>query len=119
MDAVVELTVGADDTAIAMRSGDVPVLATPRLVALCEEAAIEAAGPPVEEGMTTVGARFEIEHKKPTFLGGRVRAEAHLVSESPDGRRLEFEIEVKDGDGDVVARGRHSRVRVPRSRFGG
>ena len=48
----VELVVTDDDTAIAARSGDVAVLSTPRVVALCEEAAIAAIGKRLAKGET-------------------------------------------------------------------
>ena len=111
-----ELEVGDGDTAIAMRSGDVAVLATPRLVALCEEACVAAVGP-VPEGRTTVGTRIEMDHTKATPVGGRVVAEARLAGGSLEERRLEFEVVARDGDGEEVGRARHWRAVVRRDRF--
>ena len=67
--ASVTLTVAEDDLAIAHRSGDVPVLATPRVVALCEEATVAAVAGQVPEGSTTVGSRVECDHTRRSLLG--------------------------------------------------
>jgi predicted thioesterase len=103
------------DTATALRSGDVPVLATPRVLALAEEAAVLAVAGRLPAGSTSVGAWVELFHLAPTRVGRRVVAEA--VLESAEGRRLEFSIRVREG-GEEVARARHRRVIVPRARFG-
>jgi len=102
------------DTALSIGSGDVPVLATPRIVALCEEAAVKAVRDYLEPTETTVGTRVSIEHLAPTTVGRRVRAYATL--EDVDGKTLSFTIEASDAVG-VVARGTHTRVVVERERF--
>jgi len=112
--ATVELTVADLDTAVALRSGDVPVLATPRVVALAEEATVAAAAPALAPHLTTVGTRVEIDHLAPSVVGARVVAQARL--EVVDGRRLAFGVSVADG-ATVVARGRVERVVVDRDRF--
>lgn len=111
---VAELEVAEEDTASALRSGDVPVLATPRLVALCEEAACEAAASVLEDGQTTVGMRVQIDHVAPIAVGTKVRAEAKL--ERVEGRRLRFSVSVTDACG-LVAAGKLTRVIVDRHRF--
>jgi predicted thioesterase len=108
------LTVTDDDTAIAFGSGDVPVLATPRIVALAEEATCAAVAPRLAEHETTVGIRVELDHTRPTGLGGSVTADALLSH--VDGRRLEFDIVVRDEVGQVAS-GRVTRVAVDRERF--
>jgi fluoroacetyl-CoA thioesterase len=113
--ARVALTVTDADTALAMRSGDVPVLATPRVLALAEEAAVAAVRGALRPGETTVGAQVELAHLRPTRVGASVVAEAHL--EAVEGRRLRFAFRVTEG-GTEVARGRHLRVVVRRDGFG-
>lgn len=103
------------DTAAALRSGDVPVLATPRLVALCEEATVAAAAPGLEPGETTVGTRVELDHLAPSPVGATVVATAAL--ESVAGRALTFRVAAVQ-DGREVARGIVCRVVVDRRRFG-
>lgn len=114
MSADVDLVVGDVDTAVAMRSGDVEVLATPRLIALCEEAAITAVSGGLEGDETTVGMRVQFDHLSPTPVGGRVRAEATL--ERTEGRRLTFTVSVSDGRG-LVGAGKITRVVVLKERF--
>ena len=108
------LQVTASDTAQAFRSGTVPVFATPRLVALLEEAAVHALEGRLGEGETTVGTRIEVLHLSPTPVGGTVRAEARLVS--TDGRLLRFAVVAFD-DQAKVAEGAHERVIVNEQRF--
>lgn len=110
----VELEIRDADTAVAMGSGDVPVLATPRLVALCEQAACVALDGALDEGDTTVGLAVDIKHLAPSAIGCSVVAEARL--EAVDGRRATFACRVTQGDTEV-ARGRHVRVVVNRAQF--
>ena len=112
--AAVELVVSESDTALAIRTGDVPVLATPRVVTLAEEASVMAIEGELAEGSTSVGYRVQLDHLAPTAVGGKVRAEATL--ESIEGRRLTFRVSVNDGHG-LVAAGRITSVIVERSRF--
>jgi fluoroacetyl-CoA thioesterase len=108
------LVVSDDDTALALHTGDVPVLATPRVVSLAEEASVNAIETMLAEGTTSVGYRVQLDHLAPTPVGGKVRAEATL--EAIEGRRLTFRVSVSDGHG-LVAAGRITRVIVERVRF--
>ena len=102
------------DTAIALKSGEVDVLGTPRLIALAEEASIIAIGDLLPAGQTTVGMRVQIDHLAPTNVGSSVAAEATL--EKVEGRRLTFTISVSDHCG-LVAAGKVTRVVVDKERF--
>ena len=112
--ASVTLVVDDADTALALRSGDVPVLGTPRVIALAEEATIVAIGNQLPDGRTTVGYQVQLAHLTPTPVGGTVTAEATL--EQVEGRRLTFRVAVNDARG-LVAAGRITRVVVERARF--
>jgi predicted thioesterase len=112
--ARVELTVTDTDTALAVGSGDVPVLGTPRVLALAEAATVAATATRLPSGSTTVGTRVELEHRAATPVGRTVAARAELVK--VDGRRLTFEVIVTDGN-EVVATGRVERALVDRQRF--
>lgn len=103
-----------DDTAVALRSGDVPVLATPRIVALCEEASVAAVAGHLDDGETSVGHTVQLDHVVPTRVGGRVRAEATLSKVT--GRKLTFTVSVSDTRG-LVAAGKLARVIVDAERF--
>jgi fluoroacetyl-CoA thioesterase len=106
--------VAHDDTAVALRSGDVPVLGTPRVIALVEEAAMIAVADQLPTGQTTVGMRVQLDHLAPTNVGSSVAAEATL--ERVEGRRLTFTVSVTDQCG-LVAAGKVTRVVVETERF--
>jgi predicted thioesterase len=114
---VAEVThlVGEDDTATGMGSGDVPVLATPRLLALAESATVAAVAGTLSSETTSVGTRVELEHLVASPVGVRVSVRAELVA--IDGRLLRFEIVAEHPDGRVVAHGGINRVVVDRVRF--
>ncbi|MFR9778336.1 thioesterase family protein [Micromonospora sp. MS34] len=114
LSARVELTVTDADTAQAMGSGDVPVLGTPRVLALAEAATVAATATRMPAGSTTVGVRVELDHRAATPVGRTVIAQARLAK--IDGRRLLFEVTVADGD-ETVAEGRVERLLVDRQRF--
>lgn len=117
--------VTVEDTARALGSGDVDVLATPRLLAWCEAATCAvatgdgaiAAGVPVGWEVTSVGTRVRMEHLLPTPVGGQVSVQARLVA--VDGRLLRFEVVATDRHGGVVATGDVTRVVVDRDHFAG
>lgn len=112
--ASVKLVVSDADTAIAHHSGEVPVLATPRLIALCEEAAHSAVAGDIPAGQTTVGMRVQVDHLHPTNIGSAVAAEATL--DKVEGRRLTFTVTVNDHGG-LVAAGKVTRVIVNTEQF--
>ena len=112
--ARVHLDVTDADTALAVGSGDVPVLATPRVVALCEQASIAALDDSLAGGTTSVGMRVQLDHLAPTAVGHAVTAEATL--EKVEGRRLTFTVSVRDAHS-LVAAGKVTRVVVDRARF--
>ena len=119
----VRIVVADTDTAIAMGSGDVPVLGTPRLLALAEAAAVAAISPGLEPGVTSVGTSAVMEHRRPSPVGAQVVVEAELTE--VDGRRLEFSFIARqeplagspDDQDAVVGAGTLERVLVDRDRF--
>lgn len=114
MSAEVELVVAESDTAVALRSGEVPVLGTPRVVALCEEASVAVVAGRLAAGETTVGHTVQLDHVAPTRVGTTIRAEATLLK--VNGRRLTFSVSVSDARG-LVAAGKITRVVVDAERF--
>jgi predicted thioesterase len=122
---VVQVSVGArgdvvavvtdDDTAAALGSGSLPVLATPRLLAWCEAACCRALEAGLDDGTSSVGTTARLQHLAPSRVGERVTATA--VVAAVDGRRLTFEVDVTDAGGTVVARGTLERVVVDEARF--
>lgn len=114
LSARIELTVTEADTAEAFRSGSVPVLATPRLMALCEEASCKAVDGYLPEQCTSVAKRVQFDHLVPVGIGGVVWAEATL--DRIEGRRLVFTLSVSESAG-LVAAGKLIRVIVDRKAF--
>jgi predicted thioesterase len=114
--ATLHFTVGEDDTAAALGSGSLPVLATPRVLAWCEAATCAALEPELGAGETSVGTRVALEHTRGSRVG------VHLdVTASPvfrDGRLHRFGVLVRESDGGpVVATGEITRVVVDADRF--
>jgi len=109
-----KLVVAHEDTAVALKSGEVLVLGTPRLIALVEEASLHAVADQLPNGQTTVGMRVQVDHLAPTKIGSSVAAEATL--EKVEGRRLTFTVTVTDHGG-LVAAGKVTRVVVETERF--
>ena len=108
------VTVQDANTAIAMRSGSVPVFATPALAALMEEAAVAALAGAPDEGRTSVGTHLDLQHLAATPIGIAVRAEARLMT--IDGWRLIFRITAHD-EVEQVGQATHQRMIVDQERF--
>lgn len=103
-----------EKSALAMGSGNLPVFATPALVALMENAAMMAVATSLPEGSTTVGGAINIQHTRPSGIGQKVSATARLTA--VDGRKLSFELVVHDSSG-VIGEGTHVRFIVDAERF--
>ena len=94
-------TVTEADTAAAIGSGEVPVLATPRVLALAERATVAAVAGALQAEATTVGTRVELDHLASSLVGADLAVEA--VLERVDGRRLEFAVRLRNGDRPVAS----------------
>ena len=114
-EAALQRTVTADDTARALGSGDLDVLATPRLLAWCEAATVAAVARQVGAASTTVGTRVEVEHLRACAVGTAVDVRATLVH--VDGRLLRFDVAATDPTGLLLGRAGITRVLVDRVRF--
>ena len=102
------------NTAAALGSGSLDVFATPAMVALMENAALEAVAKSLPEGSTTVGTLVNVAHTRATGMGDIVTAEA--VLEEVDGRRLIFSVTASDSKGQI-GKGMHERFIVDCERF--
>ncbi len=109
-----ELTVTDAVTAVKVGSGDMPVLATPMMMALMENAAMLAVRDALPEGCTTVGGHIESSHLKPSRVGDVVRAEAELTK--VDGKKIVFKVSAYSGD-ILLGEGTHLRFIVDRDKF--
>lgn len=107
-------TVEAHNTAHAIGSGDLAVFATPAMVALMENAAMQAVAAHLPEGATTVGSEMNCSHIKPSKLGATITATAVLTA--VEGRKLSFTVGASDEQG-IIGEGVHVRFIVDRDRF--
>lgn len=117
--AVLRFSVAEEDTALAVGSGSLPVLGTPRLLAWCEAATCAAIDPTLPAGSTSVGTRISLEHLAASPVGQEVEVSAS--SSFVDGRLHRFTVAARhvgpDGPGKVVASGEVTRVVVDAEKF--
>lgn len=113
--ATLTITVGTDDTALALGSGDVPVLATPRLLAVAEAATVAAIVGELADGQTSVGTRIQLDHLLASPIGDQVSVRAEVAH--VDGRLVRFTVAAQSSNGRLVGHGEVTRVIVDRDRF--
>jgi predicted thioesterase len=113
--ATLEFVVTDADTASALGSGDVPVLATPRAIAWAEAATCSVLADCLEDGETTVGVHVDVEHRVASRVGETVVATA--VVARIDRRRITFDVTVVNPDGVTALTGTVDRVRLDRETF--
>lgn len=109
-----KIKVTLENCASAVGSGGLDVFATPSMVALMENAAMNAVAPFLSEGSTTVGAEIDTTHIKPSALGAEIEATATLTA--VEGRKLVFDVEARDTSG-TIGKGTHVRFIVDIERF--
>ncbi len=107
-------TVATADTAAALGSGDLPVFGTPALIALLEQAAVDALSGVLPAELTSVGVYLEVHHIAATPPGMAVQAQAIVTT--VDERSITFQVTAEDAV-EAIARGVHRRVLVNRARF--
>lgn len=121
LSATLTFTVTDDDTAIALGSGSLPVLGTPRLLAWCEAATCTAIAPALSDGSTSVGTRVALEHAGASPVGEEVEVTAS--ASYVDGRLHRFTVAARHlvggSPGKTVGTGEITRVVVDAERFMG
>jgi fluoroacetyl-CoA thioesterase len=110
----VDTSVKETDTAIAVGSGGLEVLATPRVASLMEAAAYKLVEGLLDEGMSTVGTSLHMNHVAATPVGMKVSATALLTG--IDGRRLTFSVKAMD-ECELIAEGVHERFIISVEKF--
>ncbi len=110
----VRLVVAEEDTAQHLGSGNVAVLATPRMVALMENASVKAVDHLLPPGQATVGSEVRVRHLAATPQGMEVAVYSELVE--VEGRRLTFKVEAFD-EGEKIGEGTHIRFIIDLDRF--
>ncbi len=103
------------ETAMAFESGDLEVLATPRLVGMFESVAKDMLGATLTPENTSVGVHIDLKHLKATAVGQSVQIMVTLTAF--EGRRYTFALRAVDASNDVIGEGTHTRVVVNRQRF--
>ena len=109
-----ELIVEEHLTAIDMGSGDMPVLATPAMLALMENAAMIAVANELPDGCTTVGGHIESSHVRPSKIGEKVCATAEVTN--VDGKKIKFKVSAYSGE-TLIGEGTHLRFIVDKEKF--
>lgn len=109
-----ELFVTAELSAEKMGSGDMPVFATPAMVAMMENAAMKCVADDLVDDQTTVGIMMNTTHVKASPIGVKVYATAELIG--IDGRKLTFKITAYQGQ-DIIGEATHERFIVSRDKF--
>ena len=113
--ATISHQVSQGDLAETLGTGDVPVLASSRLLTWAEQATIAAIDGALGEASTSVGVDLRMKHLQPSSLHTAVSVRAELVQ--IDGRQLIFQVQAEHDDGEVVGRGEVRRMVLDRKRF--
>lgn len=103
-----------ENTAAVVGSGSLEVFATPMMIALMENAALNTVKPFLAEGEATVGTEISVTHNAPTPIGETVTAEAELIA--VDRRKLQFQVQARVGD-KIIGKGTHTRFIINEERF--
>ena len=101
-------------TANYIGSGDMPVLATPAMIALMENAAMVAVAPHLPESSTTVGGFISSTHLKPSKIGETITAVAEVTK--VEGKKIEFKVSAYSGE-TLLGEGTHTRFIVEQQKF--
>jgi fluoroacetyl-CoA thioesterase len=91
-----------------------PVLATPVMIMIMENAALNAIKPFLDAGESALGTRVDVRHLAATPAGRRVTGEAKVTN--VDGRRIEFSIRATDGSEEIGV-GTHERMVIQLARL--
>lgn len=110
-----QFTVTEQDTAVALGSGSIPVLATPRMVAWMENTAMNLCARHTAEGETTVGIAIATTHVKASPVGATITVNAKLTA--VDGRKFTLTVSAADSNGNPIGEARHERLTVNAERF--
>ena len=109
-----ESIVTEERTAAVVGSGNLPVYATPMMVALIEEAAWKSVQPQLEEGQGSVGTQMDVAHISATPMGMKVWAETEVTA--VEGRKLTFAVKAFDEAG-LIGEGTHQRFVIDGEKF--
>ncbi|MGB4590540.1 MAG: thioesterase family protein [Clostridiaceae bacterium] len=106
--------VNQEDTAVAMKSGDLSVYATPALVAFLEYTAKELVRKFLDDNETTVGIRMDLNHIKASKVGSAIHSKAEVIE--VNGKKITFKVEAYEGE-TLIGFGTHERFVVDKIKF--
>ena len=109
-----ETVVTENNTAAAVGSGLVPVFATPFMIAIMENAAVNALLPHLAEDEGSVGTHLDVSHDAATPIGMKVWAEAEVLA--VEGKKITFSVAAFDEAGSI-GKGTHERFIIKPERF--
>ena len=109
-----EAVVAQENTAQAVGSGLVPVFATPYMIALMENATVNAVQAQLAPDEGTVGIRLDVTHDAATPIGMKVWAEAEVTA--VEGRKLTFTVTAYD-EAEKIGGGTHQRFIIKPEKF--
>lgn len=109
------ITVQAEDSAVALGSGGLNVFGTPAMIAYMESTALSMVKNDLPAGSDTVGIEINVKHCKASAIGAKITFSATITK--IDGRRIAYEIEAKDEQGDLIGSAQHQRFIVDKERF--
>ena len=90
------------------------VFATPVMILVMENAALNAIKPFLDPGESAVGTAVDVKHLAATPVGHEVQATAEVVA--VDGKRIDFKVSARDGE-EEIGRGSHKRVVIDLESF--
>ena len=110
----IEIIVDKKDTAKSYGSGELEVLATPKMISLMEEASYKCVSPYLDEGISSVGTLVNVKHLSATPVGMKVRVKSQVIE--IEDRKITFKVEAYDEKG-IIGEGEHERYLVKSEKF--
>ncbi len=109
-----EITVTPVLLAKAYCSVTIDVFATPSMITLMEQTAMESVADLLPEGLVTVGTEVSVKHFNATLLGKAVSCKSKVIL--AEGKKIVFEVEASDVRG-LIGKGVHTRYIVDKQLF--
>ncbi|MBQ8163433.1 MAG: thioesterase family protein [Clostridia bacterium] len=114
MKYTVEINVTEKDTAKAFGSGELEVMATPRMISLMEEASAKCISSELDNDSSSVGMYLNVKHLSATPIGMTVKAQSEVIA--IDGRKVSFKVSACDESG-LIGEGEHERFIINKEKF--
>lgn len=109
---IIERVVQKKHLADAMKSGSLPVLATPQMIAWMEEAACLCLD--LEEGKSSVGIHMDVSHDAPSALNSTISIHAEVIEQNE--RIIKYNVSAYQGK-TCIGKGIHTRCIIKTDSF--